>query len=595
MTDTILDRRDLRFQLFEVLDTDTLLSRPRFQEHSRETIEAALDTAEKLAQDKFANHNALCDKEEPRFVDGKVVMRDEVKEAFEAYIEAGFLAARASFDEGGMQLPEVAAAACTGMFTCVNPGTTAYPFLIAAAGNVIRNFASETLKQQFLAPMMEGRFTGTMALTEPHAGSSLADIRTRAVPQDDGSYRIKGNKIFISGGENELGDNIVHLVLAKIPGGPEGVKGISLFVVPKYRLDEPGEPAERNDVILAGLIHKLGYRGTTSTALTFGDNDDCHGYLVGEAHQGLRYMFQMMNEARVGVGYGAALLGYRGYRLSLDYARDRTQGRSVETADFSAPMIPIIEHADVRRLLLTQKAYAEAALAMSFYGYRLVDEIQTGDETQANDAALLLDLLTPVLKTWPSEFGVKANDMAIQVFGGAGYTREYPVEQVWRDNRLNPIHEGTTGIHGLDLLGRKVWQAESRGLVLLAQRIMADVSATTDSRCQPFACALQDMLPKVQSVTEAVGKQLASEGAAAALSNANAYLQLLGHVVAAWMWLRQANAAVALTSAEDEDFANGKLQAARYFFQWELPRVETDITRLQEGDRSSLDMQNRWF
>ena len=225
--------------------------------------------------------------------------------------------------------------------------------------------------------MMAGRFTGTMALTEPHAGSSLTDIRTRAVPQDDGSYRLKGNKIFISGGENELADNIVHLVLAKIPGGPEGVKGISLFVVPKYRLDDDGNPDARNDVILAGLIHKLGYRGTTSTALTFGDGDDCHGYLVGEPHQGLRYMFQMMNEARVGVGFGAGLLGYRGYRFALDYARDRVQGRHPDDADFSKPQVPIIEHADVKRLLLTQKAYAEAAIAMSLYGYRLVDERQS--------------------------------------------------------------------------------------------------------------------------------------------------------------------------------------------------------------------------
>ncbi|MZR63994.1 acyl-CoA dehydrogenase [Alcanivorax sp. DP30] len=595
MTVTILDRRDLRFQLFDVLDTDALLSRPRFSEHSRETIEAALDTAEKLAHEKFANHNTLADKDEPAFVDGKVVMRPEVQEAFDAYIEAGFLAARASFEEGGMQLPETAVAACTGMFTCVNPSSTVYPFLTGAAGNVIRNFASEMLKEQFLVPMMAGRFTGTMALTEPHAGSSLADIRTRALPQEDGSYRIKGNKIFISAGENELAENIVHLVLAKIPGGPDGVKGISLFVVPKYRLDAQGKPVQRNDVTLAGLIHKMGYRGASSTALTFGDNDDCHGYLVGEPHQGLRYMFQMMNEARVAVGYGAALLAYRGYRFSLDYARDRTQGRHAEEPDFSQPMVPIIEHADVRRLLLTQKSYAEAALAMCFYGYRLVDEIESGDEAAACEAQLLLDLLTPVIKTWPSEFGVKANDMAIQVFGGAGYTREYPVEQVWRDNRLNPIHEGTTGIHGLDLLGRKVWQAKGQGMQLLVERIMADVAATSDARCEPFAEALQTMLPKVEAATRAAGALMAQQGPTAGLSNANAYLQLVGHVVAAWMWLRQANAAAALTSVEDEDFACGKLQAARYFFQWELPRVELEVQRLLEGDRTFLEMEDRWF
>lgn len=595
MSDVILDRRDLSFQLFEVLDTDTLFQRPRFQEHSRETIEAALDTAEKLAREKFANHNSLADKEEPAFVDGKVVMRPEVKDAFDAYINAGFLSSRASFEEGGMQLPEIAAAACKGMFTCVNPSSTGYAFLTAAAANVIRNFASDTLKSQFLEPMMAGRFTGTMALTEPHAGSSLADIRTRAVPQEDGSYRLKGNKIFISGGDNELAENIVHLVLAKIPGGPEGVKGISLFVVPKYRLDADGNSGERNDVILAGLIHKLGYRGTTSTALTFGDNDDCHGYLVGEPHQGLRYMFQMMNEARVGVGFGAAVLGYRGYRFALDYARDRLQGRHPDDADFSKPQVPIIEHADVKRLLLTQKAYAEAAIAMSFYGYRLVDDIETGDEAAAKDAHLLLDLLTPVLKSWPSEFGVKANDMAIQVFGGAGYTREYPVEQVWRDNRLNPIHEGTTGVQGMDLLGRKVWMANGKGLQLLAQRILADVDRTTDERCQPFAEALKAMLPRVETATAAVGRLMAEQGPRMALSNTNAYLQLMGHIVAAWMWLRQANAAAALSAPEDADFAQGKLQAAQFFFHWELPRVELDAQRLIDADDTFINMESRWF
>ncbi|MAC14222.1 MAG: acyl-CoA dehydrogenase [Alcanivorax sp.] len=595
MSDVILDRRDLSFQLFEVLDTDTLFQRPRFAEHSRETIEAALDTAEKLAREKFANHNSLADKDEPTFVDGKVVMRPEVKTAFDAYINAGFLSSRASFEEGGMQLPEIAAAACKGMFTCVNPSSTGYAFLTAAAANVIRNFASDTLRSQFLEPMMAGRFTGTMALTEPHAGSSLADIRTRAVPQEDGSYRLKGNKIYISGGDNELADNIVHLVLAKIPGGPEGVKGISLFVVPKYRLDAQGNPGERNDVVLAGLIHKLGYRGTTSTALTFGDNDDCHGYLVGEAHQGLRYMFQMMNEARVGVGFGAAVLGYRGYRYALDYARDRLQGRHPDDADFSKPQVPIIEHADVKRLLLTQKAYAEAAIAMSLYGYRLVDDIETGDEAAAKDAHLLLDLLTPVLKSWPSEFGVKANDMAIQVFGGAGYTREYPVEQVWRDNRLNPIHEGTTGVQGMDLLGRKVWMANGKGLQLLAQRILADVDNATDDRCQPFAQALKAMLPRVEAATTAAGKLMAEQGPRMALSNANAYLQLMGHTVAAWMWLRQANAAAALDAPEDKDFAQGKLQAAQYFFHWELPRVELDAQRLIDADDTFITMDNRWF
>ncbi|TVP52972.1 MAG: acyl-CoA dehydrogenase, partial [Halomonadaceae bacterium] len=309
MTDTLINRRDLTFQLYEVLDTESLCERERFSEHNRDTYEAVLDTAEKIAREQFAPHNALADKEEPQFVDGKVTMRPEVKTAIDAYAEAGFIAGRHDYELGGMQLPESVMTACSGFFMAANPSTSGYHFLTTAAANVIRAFGSDAQKGAYLAPMLTGRFTGTMALTEPHAGSALADLRTSASPTDQEHYLIKGAKIYISGGDHELSDNIVNLVLARIKGAPAGVKGISMFIVPKYRLNDQGEPGERNGVSLAGLIHKLGYRGTTSTALSFGDDADCHGFLVGEPHQGLRYMFQMMNEARLGVGFGAAAIG----------------------------------------------------------------------------------------------------------------------------------------------------------------------------------------------------------------------------------------------------------------------------------------------
>jgi len=600
MSDTLLNRRDLDFQLYEALDTESLCERERFVEHSRETFSAVIDTADKIARERFAPHNSVADKEEPRIEDGKVTMRSEVKTAIDAYAEAGFIAGRYDYELGGMQLPETVMTACNGFFMAANPSTAGYPFLTTAAANVIRTFGSPEQQQQYLEPMLSGRFTGTMALTEPQAGSSLADLRTTAAPTDEGHYLIKGAKIYISGGEHELSDNIVNLVLARIRGAPAGVKGISMFIVPKYRLDAEGNPAERNGVELAGLIHKLGYRGTTSTALSFGSDNECHGYLVGEPHQGLKYMFQMMNEARLGVGFGATAIGYRGYLHSLEYARDRRQGRHPSNKDPSSEPIPIIEHADVRRMLLAQKSWMEGAFALCMYGARLMDDSHTApDEQKRHEARQMLDLLTPVIKAWPSEYGPKANDLAIQVYGGAGYTREYPVEQCWRDNRLNPIHEGTNGIQAMDLLGRKVWQGSGEAIQLLFGAIQRDLEAAEGEQCQQWAYSLIETLQQAGQVTQVLGKALGQESPEKALANASVYLRLFGHITVAWMWLRQANAATAGLArdpeGDDAAFYRGKLQAAQYFFHWELPTVAQDLVILRNMDDTCFNMRDEWF
>lgn len=600
MTDTLIDRRDLAFLLYEVMNTDALTKRPRFSEHSKDTFDAVIETADKMAREKFANHNSAADKDEPQFVNGQVNMLPEVKQAFDAYAEAGFLAGRYDYDLGGMQLPESVMAACNGFFTAANPGTAGYPFLTTAAANLIRVFGNDEQKTKFLPNMLSGRYSGTMALTEPHAGSSLGDIRTTATPTDDGHYLIKGAKIYISGGEQSITENIVHMVLAKIKGAPAGVKGISLFIVPKFHVDENGHRGERNGVSLAGLIHKLGYRGTTSTALSFGDDAPCHGFLVGEPHQGLKYMFQMMNEARIGVGCGAAVIGYRGYMHSLEYAKDRLQGRKASEKNPDSPQVPIIDHADVRRMLLAQKAYSEGGLALCLYGARLMDDQHTHPDKQTRiDAGKLLDLLTPVIKAWPSEYGPKANDLAIQVYGGAGYTREYPVEQCWRDNRLNPIHEGTNGIQALDLLGRKIWQDQRHGLQLLMQAMQTDLQAATSDRCLPWALSLNETLQQAVDVTHSLGTSLMGGEVDKTLANASCYLHLFGHIIVAWMWLRQANAAANGLASADSDsernFYKGKLQAAQYFFHWELPTVTQDLALLRDRDDTCLNMQADWF
>lgn len=595
----LLNNRDIQFQLYEVLNAAALTERPRFAEHSLETFNAALETARKIAEDLFAPHNAQLDKNEPSFDGEKVSIMEEVKIAYQGLAEAGFIAGRNDYEEGGMQLPEVIMSMCMGYFTAANAATSGYPFLTIAAANLLKSFASDTLKQAFLPPMLAGRFSGTMALTEPEAGSSLADIRTcaEAVEGTD-YYHIKGSKMYISGGDHELTENIVHLVLAKIKGAPAGVKGISLFLVPKFTLNEQGEPGQRNDVALAGLIHKLGYRGTTSTVLSFGEKEACVGYLIGEPHQGLRYMFQMMNEARVGVAMGATMIGYRGYLYSLGYAKERIQGR-LPSQGAASPAVPIIEHGDVKRMLLAQKAYVEGGLSLCLYGASLLDDVHTHEDLQqSGKAQTLLDLLTPIIKAWCSEYGPKANDLAIQILGGAGYTREYPVEQYWRDNRLNPIHEGTNGIQALDLMGRKIWQQNSQGLILLNQAIIADVKRvdTKDETQMAWAKRLQEALAKVQQVTQQLAVDMQTRSPDQVLANASCYLNMLSKVVVAWLWLRQALAAQSGLLAlqhddqQNRDFYQGKLQAAQYFFHWELPLMHHDAQLLMDRDSTCFDM-----
>ena len=595
----LINWRDLEFLLFELFDADALTQRPRFADHSRETFVAALDTAHAIALEKFAPHNRASDEHEPQFDGERVTVIPEVAAALRAYGEAGFIAAGKDYELGGMQLPALIAQACLALFKSANAATASYPMLTSANANVIDRFGTPEQKRKYLRPLLEGRFFGTMALTEPQAGSSLADITTRAVPNPDGTYSLSGNKIFISGGDHELTENIVHLVLAKIPGGPPGVQGISLFIVPKYRVNDDGSLGERNDVALAGLIHKMGWRGTTSTMLSFGERGACIGELVGEPHRGLSYMFQMMNEARIGVGMGAAMLGYRGYLASLQYAREREQGRLPGERRAEAAPVALIAHADVRRMLIAQKAYVEGGLALCLYAARLVDDQRTaGDDATRQSAALLLDLLTPVVKSWPSQWCLEANSLAIQIHGGYGYTREYPVEQFYRDNRLNMIHEGTHGIQALDLLGRKIRQHDGQALELLSREIDATIGAAREHADLGEEADALDAAQRELRSTLAVLLPALRDRPEAALALAPNFLETFGHIVVAWLWLRQAVAAsrgLPQAQAGDAAFYRGKIQACRWFFRHELPKVQVHHALMRAVDETVLGMQAEWF
>ncbi len=609
-------RAVLDFLLNDWLQVQTLTQRPRFADHSSETFAQVLDTCERIARDKYAPFNRLVDTQEPQFDGEKVILPQATHDAWKAYAESGMLSAAQDYEIGGMQLPYTVESAANAFFgkASVSIGSG---MLTTGNANLLRVHGTPTQQQVFAANEFSGRWAGTMCLSEPQAGSSLSDIVTRAVPDGDDfdaeplgpRYRLTGNKMWISAGEHELTENIVHLVLAKIPGADgklvAGAKGISLFIVPKRMVNAQGElTGERNDVALAGLNHKLGWRGTTNTLLNFGEGKfkpggsaGAVGYLVGKPGEGLRCMFHMMNEARIGVGMAATMLGMAGYEASLAYARQRPQGRAITEGgkDASRPQVPIIEHADVKRMLLAQKAYSEGALALALYCARLVDEAHTGAPEAAAEANLLLEVLTPIAKSWPSEWCLEANSLAIQVHGGYGYTRDFPVEQYWRDNRLNMIHEGTHGIQALDLLGRKVVMQGGAGLKLLASR-MQDTMARAGQvdGLAGYATGLGAALQQLGATTKAAWSTGVPEEA---LANATPYLQGFGHVVLAWIWLELGLAAKADAGAT-QDAANrnaGLLAALRYFHAYELPKVGAWLSVVATREPVCREMNDLWF
>ena len=607
-------RPTIDFLLYDWLHAEGLTQRPRFADHSRETFDAVLDTCERIAREKYAPFNRLVDTQEPHFDGEKVILPQATHDAHAAYVASGLLSAAQDYDIGGMQLPYTLDAAANAFFAMASVSIGSN---MLTRGNAGLLMAHGTALQQtvFAHNEFSGRWSGTMCLSEPQAGSSLSDIATRAVPDGPGSeddplgprFRLTGNKMWISSGEHELTENIIHLVLAKIPG-PDGklipgTRGISLFIVPKKLVDTGGQlTGVRNDVALAGLNHKLGWRGTTNTLLNFGEGKypvdgqaGAVGYLVGKPHEGLRCMFHMMNEARIGVGTAAVMLGMAGYYASLDYAKNRPQGRPMGAGgkDAAQPQVRIIEHADVKRMLLAQKAYCEGALALELYCAVLVDEQHTGTPEAADEARLLLEVLTPIAKSWPSEWCLEANSLAIQIHGGYGYTRDFPVEQYWRDNRLNMIHEGTHGIQGADLLGRKVLMEGGRGLQLLAARINTTIQHAIQ---QPALAAEANALGKaLQHVGAATKAAWATGNPAEALPNAVPYMQAFGHMVLAWVWLDVVLAALDKDAAQADAATQGRVGAARYFFRYELPKIAAWLAVVETRDTTCADLPEEAF
>lgn len=588
----ILSARDVDFLLHEWLRTDELFERAAFAQHSPDTVAAVLDLAETVATERFAPHARANDLQEPSFDGTSVHLIPEIGTALKAFADAGFLTAGVPEGDGGEGLPTSVTSVCLAWFHAANTATSGYALLSMAAGNLIRTHGTDEQRRLFAAPLAEGRFTGTMALSEPASGSNLSDLLTRAIPQDDGTYRLFGRKMWISGGDHELADNIVHLVLARTPDAAPGTKGISLFIVPKYLVAQDGSLGERNDFVLAGINHKMGSRGTVNTAPVLGDGahtpggaPGAVGYLVGGIGQGLPIMFSMMNEARLGVGIAGTAVGYTGYLKSLAYARERLQGRPLGVSP-TEPQVAIVEHPDVRRMLLAQKAYVEGALALMLYCSRLLDDAHSLDGDAAAEALALVGLLTPIAKSFPAQWCLEANSLAIQVMGGAGYTRDHDVEQHYRDNRLNAIHEGTHGIQGLDLLGRKVLLDQGRALGLLVGRISftADRATAAGGDGEAYAATLLAITARLVEVTT---QAATAGGGPEVMAEATAYLEGTGHLVIAWLWLEQWLAA----HGKEGAFYDGKRAATAYFFTRELPKVGLwlDTVAAHDGLTATLD------
>jgi butyryl-CoA dehydrogenase len=598
MANPLLSDRNVDFLLYEVLDVERrLCALPAFAEHGRETFDLFLGSARRLAREVLLPSYRAIDTEPPRLVDGRVKVHPRLHEIYPQLVALGLTNATRSAAVGGQSLPLTVSTLGWGYLMAGNLSAMGYVGLTAAAAHLLEAFAAPELQARFMSRLYSGEWTGTMALTEPQAGSSLADVATRATPTSDGHYLLSGAKIFISGADHDLTDNVVQMTLARIDGAPPGIKGVSLFAVPNRREAADGSLVD-NDVRVAGAVHKIGWRGLPSLILSYGERGDCRGWLVGQEHRGIQYMFQMMNEARLMVGMNGVATASAAYFESLAYATTRTQGRPLAVKSAGA-QIPIIEHADVRRMLLRQKAIVEGGLALLAATSLYADlAAHGGDAETRGRAQLLVDLLTPVTKSFPAEWGFESNALAVQVHGGYGYSSEYAVEAWLRDQKLNSLHEGTTGIQGLDLLGRKAVAGGGRTLGVFLDEVSAAVGR---ARLAGFDARLCDALTTHAGLVADTTAALAARGMAGdvdgMLLHSADYLSMFCILAVAWQWTLQAAVACEALAAgrAPTGFYEGKRVTAEYWLATELPRVAVFAELCRSGEDSYARMRTDWF
>jgi len=609
MANLLVDERDQRFVLYEMLDAAGLCRSVRYGEHTPETFDMVLEAAQKMALNQLwptyqeADHTGGA-----RLVDGKVVLPACLREPFERFRQDGWITVDVEFEHGGQQMPQCVAIAAMEGFMAANPAFTFLVFGCTGAGRMIQNFGTDRQKKLYMEPLYEGRWGGTMALTEPGAGSDVGAIRTTAVPMGDGRYRIRGNKIFISNGDHDLTPNVIHPVLARVEGDPPGTRGISIFIVPKVRVEDDGSLGGPNDVSIGNVEKKMGLKASPTCTMNFGENDGCVGELLGEQSKGMRIMFQMMNEARILVGLQGVAHASASYLHARQYARERVQGTAVESLrDPAAPKVPIIRHPDVRRMLLTMKGYAEGLRALALYAAYCVDRHLTEEGEEAEAWHGRLELLTPVVKAYCSDMGFRVCELAVQVYGGYGYIQEYPVEQFLRDCKIASIYEGTNGIQAMDLLGRKLGAQGGKPFTALLEEIAGLAGRLAGGS---LAGEAEIVARGARELGDTAMHLLASfqQGRVKqTLAGACPFLELMGDVLLGWLLLRQAEIASGKMEAlapgaagadleslceknTDAAFYTGKTAVARFFIRKVTALAPAKAAAIRDADDSAVSV-----
>lgn len=598
MAQKYMSMRNLRFLLHDVLSVEQLTAYERYQDHNKEGFDMMLDSAKQIADNLLFPIYEEMDKQPPKMGDGVVHVHPQMKAIMKETGESGWIVAQEDYEIGGQQMPHTVYNAANFIFHAANTSAASYFGLTMGSAELISSFGNQELKDVYMTKMFEGKWQGTMALTEPHAGSSLGDIRTTASPNEDGSYSIKGQKIFISAGDNDATENVVHLMLAKIDGAPAGTKGISLFVVPKHRPED--DQLIPNDVFTAGFEGKMGMKGCPVMHLVMGDNNNCKGWLVGEPHKGLKYMFQMMNGARISVGMMSCGLSSAAYYASLEYANERPQGRTPSNRDLESPMENIINYADVKRMLLFQKSVTEGGLALVMQCALYADLARVCEGEEKEKYQMLLDLLTPIAKTYPAEMSLLSTSQGVQVLGGAGFCSDFPLQQYYRDTRINPIYEGTTGIQAMDLLGRKVTMKMGAAVMAFGAELQQTIKAgmAVDS-LKAQAEKLGAAATKFQEVTMKLMNLAQSEKPEVFLADATLYLENAGILAVGWQWLKQAlvveQKLAENPTGEELNFLKGKRAAFEFFFEYEIPKSIGLTKRLLSDNRLTLELDTEYL
>ena len=610
-----VDERDSKFILHEVFNIDeNVLGKGLFADHDGDMVDMVLTEAAKFAENELAPYYADEERGEPigaEFKDGKVTTPDAYKRLWQLYTEGGWLATADSYEVGGQQFPASVAAVCANMFLACNQAFMMYPGLTHGAARLVEDFYTGPYRDTFIEKMYTGVWAGTMCLTEPGAGSDVGALKSTAKPNGDGTYSITGTKSFISSGDHDLTENIIHPVLARIEGDPDGTKGISIFLVPKFKVNAGGSCGELNDVITGNIEHKMGIHGNATCTLNFGESGNCTGYLMGEERDGMKIMFHMMNEERQGVGMMGVSMATAAFRHALQFSKERIQGVNIANMkDPNAPKVPIIQHPDVRRMLITMKSYVEGMRLLTLFCYHSMDMMRIVESEEEKEKWTgMIEMLTPIVKSYCTDFGMKVNDLAVQTYGGYGYCKEYPVEQMMRDQKINCIYEGTNGIQALDLLGRKLGMKKGLYFMnLLGETQIAIAAGKENENFKNEAATVETALNAVAGMALEF-KGLIKTNPFVPLIGACDYLNCFGDALVGWCHLWMANVATQklaelyeakgakddpgkqfelLLGDKDAQFYSGKIEGAKFFINRITALVPAKLDNLKQDEISAM-------